>query len=79
MQIIESDEGESSREVPPKDMNGRAGVLRGTNDMHHQGVKGKGWGDMYLNDDQGVVMDFGAPLKVMERTNRERGRSKTSI
>ena len=79
MKIVESDEGESSREIPPKDVNGGAGVLRGTNDMHHQGVKRKGWRDMYLDDDQGVVMDLGTPLEVMKRTNKERGRSKTGV
>ena len=79
MQIIEGDERESSREIPPKDVNGGAGVLRGANNMHHWGVKRKGWRDMYLNDDQGVMMDLRAPLKVMEHTNKERGRSKTGI
>ena len=51
LQIVESDEGESSRKIPPKDMNGGARVLRRANDMHHRGVEGKGWGNMDLNND----------------------------
>ena len=35
LQVIESDEGKSSRKIPPKDMNGGAGVLRGMDNMHH--------------------------------------------
>ena len=79
LKIVESDEGESGWKVPPKNVNGGARVLGRTDDMHHRGIKGKGWRDMYLNNDQGVVMDLRAPLKVMERTNEERGCSKTSV
>ena len=79
LQIVESDERESSGEIPPKNMNGGARVLRGTNNMHHWGVEGKGWGNMNLNNDQGVMMNFGAPLKVMKRTNKERGCSETCV
>ena len=79
MQVIEGDERKSSREIPPKDMNGGAGVLRGVNDMYHRGVKRKGWGNMNLNNDQGVMMNFRAPLKVMKRTNKERGCSEASV
>ena len=60
-------------------MNGRTGVLGRTNNVHHLGVKGKGWGDVDLNDDQGVVMDFRTPLEIMKRTNKERGSSKSCI
>ena len=48
LQVIKSDEGKSSRKIPPKDVNGRAGVLRGANNMHHWGVKGEGGRDMNL-------------------------------
>ena len=58
LQIIKRDEGEGSWKIPPKDVNGGAGVLRRLNDVHHRGVKGKGRGDMNLNDDQGIVVDF---------------------
>ena len=47
--------------------------------MHHWGVKRKGWGDIDLNDDQGVMMDSGAPLKIMECAKEERRCSKTSV
>ena len=79
LQIVESDERESSRKIPPKNMNGGARVLRGTNDMHRRGVEGKGWENMDLNNDQGVMMNFRAPLKVVKRTNKERGCSETSV
>ena len=49
LQIIKSDKGESGREIPPEDMNGRARVLGGVNDMHHRGVKREGRGDMDLD------------------------------
>ena len=79
LQIIESDERESSREIPPKNMKGRAGVLGRANDMHHRGVKREHWRDMNLNYDQGVVMYFRTPLKVMECTDKEGGSSKASV
>ena len=79
LQIVESDERKGSRKIPPKDVNGGARVLRGANDMHHWGVEGKGWGNMDLNNDQGEMMNFRAPLKVMKRTNKERGCSETSV
>ena len=49
LQIIESDKGKSSGKIPPKDVNGGAGVLRGANDMHHRGVKGESRRDMNLH------------------------------
>ena len=58
MEIVESNEGKSGRKVPPKDMNGGARVLRRANNVHHRGVKREGRGNMNLNNDQGVVMDF---------------------
>ena len=79
MQIIESDERKSSGEVPPEDMNGRARVLGRTNDVHHWGVEREGRGDVDLNQDQGVVMDSGTPLKIVECTNQERGSSKACV
>ena len=79
MQVIESDEGESCREIPPKDMKRRARVLRGMNDMHHRGVKTEGWRNMNLNYDQGVMMDGRTPLKVVERTDQERGCSEAGV
>ena len=47
--------------------------------MHHRGVKREGWGDMNLNYNQGKTVKAGSPLKVMESTNEERGRSETSV
>ena len=47
--------------------------------MHHWGVKRKGWRDMDLNDDQGIMMNGRAPLKVVERTNKEGRSSKTGV
>ena len=79
LQIVESDEGESSRKIPPKDMDGGARVLRGANDMHYRGVERKGWGNVNLNNNQGVMVNFGTPLKVMKRTNEERGSSETCV
>ena len=68
LQIVESDKGKSSRKIPPKDMNGGARVLRGANDLHHRSVEGKGWGNMDLNNDQGVMMNFRSPLEVVKCT-----------
>ena len=51
MKIIESDEGKSGQKIPPKDMNGRTGVLGRTNNVHHWGVKREGGGDVDLDDD----------------------------
>ena len=79
MKIIESDEGKSGWEIPPKDMEGRARVLGGTNDMHHRGVEGESRGNVNLNYDQGVMMDSRTPLKIMERTNKEGGSSETCV
>ena len=79
LQIVESDEGKGSRKIPPKDVNGGARVLRGANDMHHWGVERKGWGDVNLNNDQGVVMNLRTPLKVMKRANKERGSCETCV
>ena len=56
-----------------------ARVLGGVNNVHHRGVKREGRGNMNLNNDQGVVMNFRTPLKVMECTNKERGCSKTGV
>ena len=58
LQIIKRNEREGSREIPPKDMNGGAGVLRRSNDVHHRGVKRKGRGDVNLNNNQGIVVDL---------------------
>ena len=58
LQIIKRDKREGSRKILPKDMNGGAGVLRRSNDMHHRGVKGKGRGDVNLNNNQGIVVDL---------------------
>ena len=79
MKIIESDEGKSGWEIPPKDMEGRARVLGRTNNMHHRGVEGESGGNMNLNYDQGVVMDSRTPLKIMKRTNKERRSSETCV
>ena len=79
MKIIESNEGKSSWEIPPENMEGRTRVLGGTNDMHHRGVKRKGWGDMNLNYNQGVVMYLRTPLEIMERTDKKRGSSEPCV
>ena len=79
MKIVESDEGKSGRKIPPKDMNGRTRVLGRANDVHHRGIKGEGGGDVDLNNDQRVMMNLRTPLKVMKRTNKERGSSKTCV
>ena len=79
MQIIKSDERKSGREIPPKDMNGRAGVLGRADDVHHRGVKGKGGGNVDLNNNQRVMMDLRTPLKIMKCTNKERGSSETCV
>ena len=50
MKIAESNEGKSGWKIPPKNMDGRAGVLGRANDVHHWSVKGKGGGDVNLND-----------------------------
>ena len=34
LQVIEGDKGKSSREIPPKDVDGRAGVLGRAHNMH---------------------------------------------
>ena len=41
LKIVKSDEGESSQEVPPKNMKRGARVLGRTNDMHHWVLKEK--------------------------------------
>ena len=79
MKIIESDEGKSGWEIPPKDMEGRARVLGGTNDMHHWGVEGESGGNVNLNYDQRVMMDSRTPLKIMERTNKGGRSSETCV
>ena len=79
LQMVESDEGKGSREIPPKDVKRGARILGRTNDMHHQSIERKGWGDMDLDYDQGVMVDSRAPLKVMECTNKKRGHSKTGV
>ena len=79
MQIIESDEGESGRKIPPKDMNGRAGVLGRTNDVYYWKVEREGWGDVNLNYNQRVMVYFGTPLKVMERADEEGRGSETCV
>ena len=79
LQIVESDEGESSRKVPPRDMNGGARVLRRANDVHHWGVERKSWGNVNLNNNQGIMMNFRTPLEVMKRTNEEGGSSESCV
>ena len=79
LQIVESNKGKGSREIPPKNVKRRARVLGRANDMHHRGVKREGGRNMNLNYDQGVMMHFRAPLKVMECTNKEGGCSKTGV
>ena len=79
MKIVESDEGKSSWEIPPKNMEGRARVLGRANNMHHRGVKREGWRNVNLNYNQGVVMHLRMPLKVVERTNKKGGSSKTGV
>ena len=79
LKIVESNEGKSVWKVPPKNMNGRTRVLGRANDVHHRGVKGKGGGNVDLDDDQRVVMDLRTPLKIMKCTNEERRSSKTCV
>ena len=79
MKIIESDEGKSSWEIPPKNMERRARVLGGTNDMHHWGVKREGWGNVNLNYNQGIMMYLRTPLKVVERTDEKGGSGETGV
>ena len=79
LQIVECDEGKSSRKIPPKDMNGGTGVLGGTNNMDHRGVKGKGGGDVDLNNNQGIMMDLRAPLKIMKCANEKRRGGETCV
>ena len=49
LEIIQSNERESGWKIPPKNMDGWARVLGGTNDVHYWGVKGKGRRDVNLN------------------------------
>ena len=79
LKIVESDERKSGRKVPPKNVNRRTRVLGRANNVHHWGVKGKGGGDVDLNNNQRVVMDFRTPLKIMKCTNEERGSSKACV
>ena len=79
MQVIESNEGKSGWKIPPKDMKRRARVLGRTNNVHHRGVKRKGWRNMDLDDDERVVMNCRAPLKVVERANKKGGSSKSGV
>ena len=43
LQIIESDDWESGREIPPEDVNRGAGVLGRANNVYHWSVKREGW------------------------------------
>ena len=79
MKIVESDEGKSGWKIPPKNVDRRAGVLGRANDVHHRGVKGKGGGNVNLNDNQRVMMNLRTPLKIMKCTNEERGSSETCV
>ena len=79
LKVIKSDERESGWEIPPKNMNGGARVLGGANNIHHWGVEREGWRNVNLNYNQGVVMHLRAPLKVVERTNKKGGSSKTGV
>ena len=69
LQVVESCRREGCREIPPKNVNGRAGILRRAHDMHYRGVKGEGWGDMNLDYNQRETVKVGPPLKVMESTD----------
>ena len=73
LKIIQSDERKSHREIPPEDVNGRARVLGGSNDMNDGILKGKGRGNVDMNNDQGVAVKSGAPLKVMKCTKEKGG------
>ena len=79
LEVVESDEGESGWKIPPKNMERRARILGGVNNMNRRGVEREGGGNMNLNYDQGVMMDSRTPLKIMECTNKERGSSETCI
>ena len=79
VEVVESDEGKSGWKVPPKNMNGRTGVLGRANNMHHRGVKGEGGGNVNLNYNQRVVMDLRPPLKVMECTDKKGGSGETGV
>ena len=48
LEIIKGDERKSGWEVPPKDMDGRAGVLGGVNDVHHRGVEREGRREIWI-------------------------------
>ena len=79
MKVVESNEGKSGWEIPPKDVKGGTRVLGRTNNVHYRGVKRKGWRNMDLNDDERVVVNCRAPLKVVKRTNKERGSSESGV
>ena len=79
LQIIEGNKRESSREIPPKDMNGRAGVLGRMNDMYYWEVEGEGWGDVDLHYNQRIMVYLRTPLKAMKRTDEKRRGGETSI
>ena len=79
LQIIEGNEGEGGREIPPKNMKRGARVLGRANDMHHQGVKREGWRNVNLDYNQGVMMHLRTPLKVVECTNKKGGSGKTGV
>ena len=79
MKIVESDEGKSSWEIPPKNMEGGARVLGRANDMHHQGVRREGWRNVNLDYNPGVMMHLRTPLKVVECTNKKGGSGKTGV
>ena len=49
LEIIKDDERKSGWEIPPKDVDGRARVLRRANYVHHRGVKGEGRRDVNLD------------------------------
>ena len=79
LQVIESDDWKSGWKIPPKDVNRRAGVLGGTNDMHYRSVEREGGRDVNLYNDQGVMVNSGTPLKVVESTDEKRRSSKSGI
>ena len=79
LQVIKGDNGKSSREIPPKDVNGGAGVLRRMNDVYYWKVERESWGDVNLNDNQGIMVYFRTPLKVMESTDEEGRGSETRV
>ena len=79
MKVIKGNKREGSGEIPPENMNGRAGVLGRGYNMNYGILEGKGRRNMNLNNNQGVTMKNGTPLKVMECTGEKGGCSEASV